>query len=57
MVANTQLGVSFTTYFDEPGRIDSEIDRYLYQTSEDLAAVARDYLTPDKAVCVRVVPR
>jgi len=47
----------FTTYFDEPRRIDSEIDQYLDRRPEDLASVARDRLTPDKAVTLRVVPR
>ncbi len=47
----------FTTYFDEPQRIESEIDRYLDRRPEDLASVARDRLTPDKAVTLRVVPR
>ncbi len=47
----------FTTYFDEPQRITSEIDRYLGQSAEDLASVARDRLTPEKAVTIRVIPR
>lgn len=47
----------FATYFDDPHRIASEIDRYLEQDPEDLAKVARDRLTPDKAVTVRVLPR
>jgi zinc protease len=47
----------FTTYFDEPQRIESEIDQYLDQRPEDLASVARNRLTPDKAVTLRVVPR
>jgi len=47
----------FTTYFDQPERIESEIDRYLDRRPEDLATVARDRLTPDQAVSVRVVPR
>jgi len=47
----------FTTYFDEPRRLESEIDRYLDKTPEDLATVARNHLTPDKAVSIRVVPR
>ena len=47
----------FTTYFDEPERITSEIERYLGQSAEDLASVARDRLTPEKAVTIRVIPR
>ena len=47
----------FTSYFDEPQRLESEIDRYLDKTPEDLATVARNRLTPDKAVSIRVVPR
>lgn len=47
----------FTTYFDEPQRITSEIERYLGQSAEDLASVARDRLTPEKAVTIRVIPR
>jgi hypothetical protein len=47
----------FATYFDDPHRITSEIDRYVGQAPEDLARVARDRLTPDKSVTVRVVPR
>ena len=47
----------FTTYFDEPQRITSEIERYLGQSAENLASVARDRLTPEKAVTIRVIPR
>jgi DNA-directed RNA polymerase subunit H (RpoH/RPB5) len=47
----------FATYFDEPQRLESEIDRYLDKTPDDLVKVARNCLTPDKAVSVRVVPR
>jgi predicted Zn-dependent peptidase len=47
----------FATYFDDPNRITSEIDRYVGQAPEDVARVARDRLAPDKAVTVRVVPR
>jgi predicted Zn-dependent peptidase len=47
----------FATYFDDPHRITSEIDRYVEQAPEDLARVARDRLAPEKAVTLRVVPR
>jgi len=47
----------FTTYFDEPQRLTSEIDRYLGKSAEDLASVARDFLTSEKAVTIRVIPR
>ena len=47
----------FATYFDDPERLSGEIDRYLEKGSEDLAIVARDRLSPDQAVTVRVVPR
>ena len=47
----------FTTYFNQPQRITSEIERYLGQSAEDLASVARDRLTPEKAVTIRVIPR
>ena len=47
----------FTTYFDDPHRIATEIDRYLERQPEDLASLAGDRLTPEKAITLRVVPR
>jgi predicted Zn-dependent peptidase len=46
----------FTTYFDDPGRIDREMDHYELPASE-LVRFAVDHLVPDNRVALSVVPR
>ena len=45
-----------TTYHDDPGRIDGEIDRYQTLQARDLERFTREYLHPDRRVVLRVVP-
>jgi zinc protease len=47
----------FTTFFDDPGGLAREAERYREVTGEDVAAYAADFLTPDRGVRVTVVPR
>jgi zinc protease len=46
-----------TTYFDAPERLESELDRYLDVGADELQAVARDLLSPERRVALRVVPK
>jgi zinc protease len=46
-----------TTYFDDPGGIGREADRYLAVDDDDLVAAARQCWTPEDRAVVTVVPR
>jgi predicted Zn-dependent peptidase len=43
-------------YFGDPNVINSDLDRYMKVTVEDIRRVARAYLVPDNAVVLLVVP-
>jgi zinc protease len=45
-----------TTYFDEPERLDSELDLYLGIDVDEIQAVAAETLLPENRVALRVVP-
>lgn len=47
---------TFTTYFDDPGRLATEAERYRDVTVEDLSAVVRAFLTHGRRASVTVVP-
>jgi zinc protease len=47
----------FTTFFDEPERINTELDRYRGVTREQITDFARRYLDPDSSAVVTYVPR
>jgi zinc protease len=46
-----------TTYFDDPTRIDSELDRYRAVTAAEVSACARQVLVPENRASLRYVPR
>lgn len=47
----------FATYFDDPGYIDREAERYFELSGAELNRVAGRYFSPDERVSVTVVPR
>ena len=47
----------FTTYFDDPGLVEGEADRYEQITEDDLVEVAREHWGESERVVVTVVPR
>jgi zinc protease len=47
----------YTTYFDDPGRLAGEADRYRSIAAEELQEVAAGFLGPEARVVVTVVPR
>ena len=47
----------FTTFFDDPGALGREAERYREVTGEDVAAYAAAYLAPERGARVVVVPR
>jgi len=47
----------YTTYFDDPGRLAGEADRYRGVAAEELQELAAGYLGPDARVVVTVVPK
>jgi hypothetical protein len=47
----------YTTLFDDPDRINTELDRYRAISSDDVRAFALEYLTREGAVTVTYVPR
>jgi zinc protease len=47
----------FTTYFDDPGGVEREVDRYLEIDGNDLRDFAARYLSESGRVSLRVVPR
>ncbi len=52
-----ELLSSFTTFYDEPERLCSELNRYLALGAADLSSFARRYLRRDRRVRLQVVPR
>jgi zinc protease len=46
----------FTTYFEEPERLDRELDLYLDISGEEIQALAGELLIPERRVALRVVP-
>jgi predicted Zn-dependent peptidase len=51
-----QLG-DFALAFDDPGRINTRIDRIAKVTAADVQRVARQYLTPASRTVVQTVPK
>jgi predicted Zn-dependent peptidase len=47
----------FATYFDDPERINREVDRYLELEPEDLRQIAEAAATEERQVVVHVIPR
>ena len=45
-----------TTYFDDPGLINTELDRYRAVTAVDVQRVAREYLGDDNRVVLTYLP-
>ncbi len=45
------------TYFDDASRVNSELDKYLSVTKEDILNAAKNYLTPDKRVVLYYMPK
>ena len=45
-----------TTYFDDPERLDSELNLYLDISADEIQALAADLLRPERRVALRVVP-
>jgi len=45
-----------TTYFDDPERLDGELDLYLDIGADEIQAVAAESLLPEQRVALRVVP-
>ena len=46
----------FTTYFDDPNLLENELETYLDLDASELMDLAANYLTPEKAVNLAVVP-
>jgi predicted Zn-dependent peptidase len=58
----TMAGISeslanFYTFYGDPGLINTEIERYLAVTSEDIVEVARKYLVPENRVVLNYLPK
>ncbi len=47
----------YTTYFDDPGRLAGEAERYRSVAAEELQELAAGFLGPDARVVVTVVPK
>ena len=47
----------FTTFFDDPGRLNGEMDRVRDVTPDDVRAFAEERLGPDNRAVVSYVPR
>jgi predicted Zn-dependent peptidase len=47
----------FTTLFDDPERINTELDEYRRVTSAEVCAFVGEFLRPDRAVVMTYVPR
>jgi predicted Zn-dependent peptidase len=47
----------FTTLFDDPGRINTEIERLRAVRTEDVRALAADFLVPQNRAVLWYVPR
>ncbi len=48
---------SYYTFFREPGLINTEIDKYLAVTPEDIVDVAKRYLVPENRVVLYYLPK
>lgn len=46
----------FTTLFDDPGRVNTELDDYRAVGSDEVARFASDYLIPDRSVVMTYLP-
>jgi hypothetical protein len=47
----------YATLFDDPDRINTELDRYRAVSAPQVRAFALEYLAPDAAVTLNYVPR
>jgi len=48
---------SYYTFFRDPGLINTEIDKYLAVTPEDIVEVAKKYLVPENRVVLHYLPK
>jgi predicted Zn-dependent peptidase len=48
---------SYYTFFKNPGLINTEIDKYLAVSPEDIVTVARKYLVPENRVVLHYLPK
>jgi len=48
---------SYYTFFRDPGLINTEIDKYLTVTPEDIVDVAKRYLVPENRVVLHYLPK
>jgi predicted Zn-dependent peptidase len=58
----TMAGISeslanFYTFYGDPGLINTEIERYLAVTPEDIVEAARKYLVPENRVVLNYLPK
>ena len=51
-----QALASYETYFNDPSLINTEINRYMSLTREDIQRVANQYLTPQNRVVLKYLP-
>jgi predicted Zn-dependent peptidase len=48
---------NYHVYFKDANLINTEIDRYMKVTPDDLKRVARQYLTPENRVVLTYLPK